>query len=235
MNSKEKHFLDSFLDLRLDEDFKKVNGLNCFPWIGKGYIASENKILLVGESSYAKSDSQLKEHFNNTNYTREIIAGDYNTKYYNNMFNALLGGNKFNKNSFWNLVSFYNIVQRPMNYIDPNRDQPNEKDFQDGWRIYYRIIEILKPETVIFFGLNSVVNFQDDTLNNWNRVSFKQLNKIGANYPRSIVLKDGESNEVNMLFVKHPSRYFSHSRWHEFLKEKIPTQINHLQNICIDK
>ncbi len=233
MENSTTQYLTKFLNIDLDEKFATIENLNCFPWVGKEFLNSNNKILIVAESSYGSTENQINEHLRNKNYTREIIAEDNDTKYYNNMFKALLGNNSFSKDSFWNNVSFYNLVQRPMNYIDNNREQPKFEDYQKGWNTFYRVIEILEPKIILLFSLNAVIHFQDDASKRWNKSSFKKLSKVGKNYPRIIEIDNNKNHKKKMIFVKHPSRYFSPPKWNLFLKENILEEIKYLENNCL--
>jgi hypothetical protein len=122
-----------------------------------------------------------------------------------------------------------------MNYIDKNREQPKYEDYQNGWNTFYKVIEVLEPSIVLLFSLNAVVNFQDDTTKTWNRISFKQLNKVGRNYPRIIEIVNHKKHKIKMIFVKHPSSYFSPPIWNLFLKDNTPEEIKYLEYNCIPK
>jgi hypothetical protein len=134
---------------------------------------------------------------------------------------------------FWSEISFYNFIQQSMNYIGKRREQPTATDFVESWQIFYRLIDILRPNTIIFLGLSSVINYQTDNLNKWQKVSFNKLNKVGSNYPRIIKLNNKENHEVKIIFIRHPSQYFSHIKWHTFLSEQIPDEIKWLKSIVI--
>ncbi len=46
-----------YLDRQLDKEFDKVENLTWYPWVGKDYVNSERKILIIGESHYLNEGS----------------------------------------------------------------------------------------------------------------------------------------------------------------------------------
>ena len=216
-----------------DENFAKINALKWLPWVGDQFssLQYDNRLLIVGESHYHDNSETSINNHNSPILTREVIdemAIDrcyYGTKIFPNFHRAILGNDEFDSLKFWNLVSFYNFIQRPMN---TNKERPNYDDYYYGWKNFFEIIEILKPKTCIFIGTtaaNSLIHSVQDS-------NFKSTEVIWEDYISNAYAKTAIINQdnysLNIIFIRHTSQMFSWPAWHEYLLKKIPDKIKWL-------
>ncbi|KQS89166.1 hypothetical protein [Chryseobacterium sp. Leaf394] len=78
-----------------------------------------------------------------------------------NFWQALLQ-KKPTKSELWKHISFYNFIQRSMDYSSFNgekREQPNSADFKNGWAVFAEVVKIVKPTDCIFLGLKASESF----------------------------------------------------------------------------
>lgn len=124
-------------DTSLDLAFANITGLKWLPWVGDNYLNLEtsNRLFVVGESHYHDTSQQSIDEQNSPNFTREVVQNIAINKNYRqfkifpNFHRALFRNDKFDTTAFWNLVSFYNFIQQPMN---TNKGRPSNTEFYDG-------------------------------------------------------------------------------------------------------
>ena len=215
-----------------DELFNEVEGLKWLPWVGSDY--SENRLLLVGESHYVRDESK-KVHFSNKNATVVTVADfvkGHNWNLFENTQYALIGTDKVDRKALWESVAFYNFIQRPM---DTPKGIPSRNDFKDGWKVFFELLKILKPSHCIFLG-SSGAEYLWPLIEKNNDIAFKKNNcslekrdrKIGSCFGKIAHL---EFDDVctDITFIRHPSKYFSKDKWHEYLMEKAGSILVDLQ------
>lgn len=208
-------------DTTFDIEFSKIQGLEWLPWIGINYENNKYKILIVGESHY-KIDGNNK--YLGKEYTQQCVEDgligkeDWYTSTYKGM-NRLLSGfdtpNTSCKKKLWQNLGFCNIIQRPM---EDQKKRPNKDDFLKGWEILRKVIDICKPDIIIFIGV---------TASKYCGCKIKSSFKIGTTNAREpIFIKN-----TNVIFSRHTCRCFSWTKWSkEYLEKYIPSEIKFLRD-----
>ena len=129
----------------------------------------------------------------------------------------MMGNDTFDTGPFWNQYAYYNFVQRPMN--EETGERPSDEDFDRAWHTFFELIKVLKPSRVLFLGNSSADRF--DICAKRNKIDYRpteRIKKIGSAYgKRSFVLQDGK--EIQLEFIRHPSKYFSWEEWRDYLLE----------------
>ena len=59
----------------------------------------------------------------------------------------------------------------------------------------------------------------------------KLLEKLNDAYPKKTSIRLDSKNNINIIFIKHSSCYFSPGKWHDFLKQQIPEAIEWLNRV----
>lgn len=213
----------------------KQEKIKWLPWVGENYLKSENKILVIGESHYYKPEENgsFEKHQSPT-FTKKVIKemaiekDYYSTKVFQNFHKAMMGNDNFNALKFWNQLAYFNFIQKPMN---TNKGRPNYDDFYNSWSSYIEIVKILQPKICIFIGTSAADSFNFFAeQNNLDYSKVQSLEKVGANYAKKSSLKIGKL-EINNYFIRHTSKYFSWSKWNEYLKKTLPEEIKFLEKI----
>ena len=222
----------------MEKELKELvenNTLMWLPWVGTEYLDSEVKFLIVGESHYFNPEELHSfEKHQNKFFTREVIEempmnrDYYQTKVFQNFHRAMIGNDTFDAKKFWNQISFYNFIQKPMN---TNKGRPTNEDYFENWNGFLKLVETIKPTICIFIGSSSANSFNSY----FSKISIdftpvKNMDKIGANYAKSSSLKVNNI-ELPIHFIKHTSQYFSWQKWNEYLKKTIPSEIQFLEAI----
>lgn len=218
----------SNIDRSFDENLNTVKGVSWLPWVGNKYaIAKSPRLLILGESNYDWGYG-AQERLADPEFSRQLIATDKgldvdsNQKFFRNIERLI-----YNKSivayeercNFWLNTCYFNLVQRPM---ESNKHRPTVKDYNSGWYIALKIIDILKPTHCIVCGSNWYsygalkLVATEGNLKNEKQIS----EKINGTYTRAITLNS--SLLARVVFIKHPSHHSSWSRWGEFLQSEIP-------------
>lgn len=216
-----------------DSALNDIPNLSWLPWIGTDYFKNYQRLLIIGESQYAQGETAnaYKEDLNRVNeidFTRNAVLKTQIQNHYkhpalDNLLKTLLGSGSIKKEKLWKEISFYNFVQRVMDYSsfeEKKTEQPIMADFDLGWKVFIEIVKILKPTDCIFIGVSAATPFERmmDQLNikRSNRITH---DKIGNTNPISASIEiDGHSTIIS--FVRHSSAYFSPEEWRPFLEEQ---------------
>lgn len=225
----------------LEQSLIKINGLSWMPWMGNdfGNASTKEKILFVGESHYI--NKQEDEHYYlHKSITRRIVkdmaidGNSYGSPFFENIHRMIFSSSNLTQDqreNFWANISFYNFVQTPMN---TKKGRPGKTEFEEGWRVFYQLIAIMKPTACIFLGV---------TAGNYYKIGSKHKHQFSlTDYKwgdvwfgrsRSIYLQLRQPNEesVELYFVKHPSSFFSPEKSREFLRYKNNGMMKYLKGL----
>ncbi len=192
------------------------------PWIGDNFKNQENKILLIGESHYAVNNGKpdpiaYNEFLTNRNSTIDVIRRNFNGEswsLFQNLYRALFRTSNIDRKLFWSKVAFYNFIQQPMT---STTERPSIDLFAKSYEGFKEVIDKHQVTHCIFLGNTAALYFDRELL---GKSTFKQVKsereKVGRFWATHKIITDGTS-EIKIYFIKHPSKYFSWSRWHEYL------------------
>jgi hypothetical protein len=225
------------MDTSFDFNLQKIIGLKWLPWVGSDYGKDENpKLLIIGETHYHdNTEWSIKQH-DRIDFTRLIVDElgiqkiIYNgSKMFPNLHRVIFNNTSFDSDKFWNLISFYNFIQRPMATI---KSRPSVTDFSNGWPVFFNVIDILKPKVCLFIGTTSAHTLSEALkTSNFEMTFSKWEDKISRVEPINITIKHKMGYEVKLIFIRHTSRGFSWSKWNQFLN----THFSHLMQTLSEK
>lgn len=229
------------MDKSIDSKLIDIKNAKWLPWIGDNYfsIPTDQRLLIIGESHYHdNTDESISKH-NSAAFTRRVIEemaigrDYYQTKIFPNLHRALFRNDQFDSQKFWNLVSFYNFVQRPMS---TNKARPTTEDFINGWITFFELIKFLKPKTCLFLGSGSVYTIHDAIKTTDLTVNGVHWEDRISNTPAKSALISGEDNfKTNLYFIRHTSQMFSWSKWNDYLMRVIPNHLIWFEEQLSDK
>ena len=232
----------TLLSLVNDRQFERIPGLTWYPWVGCKYFTAKRRVLIVAESHYntGKDVEQANERTKREKWnTRDIIQtysiknnGSGNT--YGNLFRCLFKTNEIKEDareSIWTNLAFYNFVQRPMNYNGKpwQKERPSDKDLQDGWKVFFEVIKILRPTDCIFVGVAAADKFNECAKDNkWNYidVEWRKVDNI-RNYARHFSISIDDYN-LNCIAIQHTSHHFSWHAWNSYLTKTNKVMMDYL-------
>ena len=220
------------IDPSYDKALEGIAGLTWWPWVGKSYRETDRKTFVLGESHYNSSPEPdaVAKIINKKAFTREIhqtnamgLANGIKTRYVRNIERALFRTKRpsvESVNAFWSSVIYHNLVLTPM---PTKKDRPAYDHYIEGWKVFIQLGELLKPAQCIVYGV------AEPKRNSLKKVCkslgipslFETLpNKISGIHPYRATLTL-DYGTLNMLFVRHPSQFFSWTTWGEILEKEI--------------
>ncbi|HRU29648.1 MAG TPA: hypothetical protein P5082_11820 [Treponema sp.] len=202
-----------------DADFTTIKELSWLPWVGSNY-GSKVKLLLIGESHYYR-ENQKGLYEKDQNSTREAIEESAIEEYwkvntYKNLNKLLSGTDKGNNKQVWSKVSYTNICQR----ILAVGERPNHLDYIEGWKVIFKVMNILKPDVCISIGVESYNHLEYFINSPLVKIEYlrKDLNISGTYAREAKIVLD---KEIKMIGIKHTSKYFAWEPWYEYLNRKL--------------
>jgi len=229
---KEKNLLKDTTKINFDYDDIFINTLNLpwLPWIGIDFNKTNSKIMILGESTYNwnPKDKSILDRIKNNNHLRVLhqnhainfkSKGNYVRNIERAIFNDKTPSDE-NKLNLWNSIVYHNLVLTCMPTI---KSRPSYNDYLEGWNKYLLLISLLKIKNSLVYGLESKkYNALREVLKKDN-INFKYIKlstKVGQNYPRIIEFEiDGLTHKL--LFIRHPSSFFSWKKWGIVINENI--------------
>ncbi len=214
-----------------NKQFEKIQDIKWYPWVGDNYekLPLEKRVFILGESSrYGIGDERnTLEKYDDKDYIKWHIEDarsgaykEYGSKLLTNMHKTLLGSDEVNTDIFWNNVVSTNFIQRALNYT--NKERPNGNDYAEAWRVLFDLFELLNPKKCIFFGSSAKNSLKNNIKANFSMEEISKDIKIGRCYGYSTRVFNNQSS-IDLIFIKHPSSYYSWKPWREYLIGKIPT------------
>lgn len=229
-----------------DEEFKKIEKLHWLPWVGDNYfnLHNDQKLIVVGNSHYAWDEGDVDENegvrlmLDKEDFTRQDVnktgmkegwwkeGKDTIPPRVTNIEKlfSIDSSDLKQKQLFWQSICYFNLIQRPLkSRKDIDKGQP--QDYLNGWKVFYKVTDILKPAYCLFIGVAAANHFSSDPANKNNYSSDRlksemKLNKTNGTYPRKMILKNNKGQLINMLFIKHTSKYFSPMLWKILMDEE---------------
>jgi hypothetical protein len=217
-------------DTSFDIAFEETSNIRWLPWVGKNFLFSPNKLFILGESTYNwKPQSQdvaerisRKDHLR-VLHTNHALNFDRSSKYVRNIERAIFG-ERHPKNSaksnLWNSIIYHNLVLRPMS---SSKERPTYSDYIAGWREFLSLLAITDSVECIVYGVEwQKIKSLRETLDEHHiNFDYKVLpDSISRSKPK-IITFELNNKKVKVLFIRHPSAFFSWKKWHDVLAREI--------------
>jgi hypothetical protein len=209
-----------------DQQLAALPGLNWLPWIGQHY--GDYKILILGDSHYYEKDKEERKWLDSKDATRGYI-NDHGLNSHNfpdrdflsSVENVLLNkaeASDEDREKIWTRVAFFNLVQRPMTN---GSTEPEDVDYDEGWRNFLNVVDIIKPTVCIKFGHRGIGRLgyllQNASPEVWSRDNYLEFYKDKGVYnnekkPYSINLTKGDY-QLRIHVGQHPSGRNRNFEW----------------------
>ncbi len=183
------------------QELNRWHFLTVAPWVGNNFEKLDQRILLVGHSTYIENpndytDDEIRAWLSDD--TEKVRNNTFTYKYWSNMLSAIRGSNFSDLviRQDWDNYALINYIQRIQ---APGLHQANEEDYTNAHKMFREAVSELKPTSIIFFTAQAF----DDLRN-------REGKPLGD---RFTINCSGVVSDV--LRLTHPSWYFSWSRAHE--------------------
>jgi hypothetical protein len=125
------------------------------------------------------------------------------------------------KTILWEHVSYYNFIQK---ILDSSNDRNiSDIEWENSWNIFYKIINILRPTHCLFCGVGIADSFKNS--GNEFQISEAKNKKSPDISNLRPVFERKNKDKTSLLFIRHPSAYFSWNKWGEFVEKQWPDLI----------
>jgi hypothetical protein len=221
------------IDQKFDSDFNKIENLMWLPFVGNTFTQSSkgSKLLIVGESHYLPDQKtswyhsvkemeftrqfMLKQLINENNDMEKILLNLQRTFFINEP-------TVIQKLKFWNSLSYYNFIQRPLESIS-KKHRPLESDYIIGWNTFFPVVEILKPNFCLFCG-KSFVTFNGAMIESMKRNNYDCIrhdDSFKSSGIKGVKIEFQKMDErIISLFILHPTSYmysYKPSEWNDYI------------------
>ena len=227
-------------DTQFDKEFDTVETLKRYPWVGNKYAESEFRILILGDSHYAVDDDgkTSEEEYNTCNtdkdYTRRVVRcvinnvckGEHTWPMFRNLINTFTSLTPDEVKHLWSKAAFYNFIQKPMEFVDKI---PEKEDCEIGWRCFYDVVNILKPDFCLFLGKRR------------KNSEMEMIRSLGGTYtigndlemdnkvtPCFGEIETKEGNKTRFGIIQHTSHYYSPEKWYLYFCNREPEVMRQL-------
>jgi len=225
-----------------DNALQSVLGLTWLPWVGQHFAgrSPDKRLLVVGESHYYNGATPQERQANREkwlvypNYTREVVSeslvnNEWSTRTLDTIPKVLLKTGNVDRARLWGACSYYNFVQRMMDYMrEGGPERPSWDDYLNGWNVFCQVISIIQPSHCFFIGVTAANSFnQWITSQNTFAGSIATTQKISGTWARAATV-EVDGNKTSLIFVKHLGLPLSWSKWHDYLQVQHPDLMNWL-------
>lgn len=225
----QKEKLNNFIDFSFDDELRHLINLNYLPWIGNK--SDSKRTLIVGESLYLWQEKNrdlvdIYKEATSEIFLRKTVSTqglllnkDKKThKFYRGIERLMKGKKNLSTEErvdFWKSIIFHQFVQEPMKDL---KTRPSQNQYENGALVLKEIIKLLNIEICVFLGSDlSKVNIVKVAYGEENFIIKDVENskiEVGNTFGRKRIAKY-DNKEVEFLFVRHPSAFFSWKKWHD--------------------
>lgn len=210
-----------------DQNLEARAQLTWLPWVGSQFCIHPLRTMILGESTYnwAPGNEIVAKRIAGRDHLRIIhrnhaLDFDRKSKYVRNIERAIFAVRKptaQEKQKLWSGTAYHNLVLRPM---ATRKHRPTVNDYESGWREALSLIDLLKVDQCLVYGLErskltALKAVCDES--NYVLAATPRLDKVGRSTPRLFSLSLG-SHIVRLLFIRHPSAYFSWKAWTQVIQ-----------------
>lgn len=217
-----------FIDHSFDLSLQARKTLPWLPWVGARFASSPVKTMVLGESVYEwnpATGSAARRYAEPTGLrrTHENCAMEFDKEatYVRNIERALFSVSKptdKQKHWLWTSVVYHNLV---LKLLESSRHRPNQSQFRAGWHETLDLCEVLAIEQCLVYGVDSVKALKEVAAERNINCRIQRVKPmLNRCYPRRGVVSDGERH-LKLLFIRHPSSYFSWDRWAGIIQENL--------------
>ena len=171
----------------------------------------------IFEARYAHATGLRETHNNHAlNFKRD-------SPYVRNVERAIFGAatpTDQQKRALWTSVVYHNLVLSPLCSIE---ERPSHPQFVTGWSEVLDLCGLLRVEQLLIYGVGSRGALREAARNKGLICHITKGPRVGLCAAR-LGLIDTGSAQIKLLFIRHPSEYFSWKRWGQVIRANLTIQ-----------
>lgn len=172
---------------------------------------ADEKIFLA---RYARTTGLRETHNNHAlNFGRD-------SPYVRNVERAIFAGatpTDEQKWALWTSVVYHNLVLSPLSSIE---ERPSHPQFVAGWSEVLDLCGLLRVEQLLIYGVGSRRALREAARNKGLVCHIKKGPQVGPCAARLGLIDTGTA-QIKLLFIRHPSEYFSWKRWGQVIRANL--------------
>ncbi|MDR5748800.1 hypothetical protein QCE73_37095 [Caballeronia sp. LZ029] len=208
------------LDLSFDHLFETRQQIKWWPWVGSEFSKSAVKTMILGESVYRWTEGEaFDKRYALTSGLRvthknHALKFDRDSRYVRNIERAIFqrrNPSDTQKQSLWLSVAYHNLV---LDFMKSVKRRPTEEQYQAGWTAALDLFDVMGVEQCLVFGVESLNALRLASREEGLHFSGERHpTKVGRFCARSALVHTKSGRAVKLLFVRHPSSFFSWRKW----------------------
>ncbi|GJH29264.1 hypothetical protein [Caballeronia novacaledonica] len=229
------------LDLSFDHLFETRQQIKWWPWVGSEFSRSAVKTMLLGESVYrwSKGEAFDKRYALTSGlrvtHSNHALDFDKKSRYVRNIERAIFqrrNPSDAQKQTLWSSVCYHNLVLEAMASA---KHRPESHHYEKGWAAALDLFDVLGIEQCLVFGVESASVLR--LIAGRNGISCKvrrHPTEVGRFCARSGSVHTATGRPVKLLFVRHPSSFFSWRKWSPVVQEGLRWDYASNAPVCKD-
>lgn len=223
---------ENLLDSSFDTAFANRPNLRWWPWVGENFSTCGVRTMLLGESVYNWGpgfEARYQRHDGlRETHRRHALEYRRDSRYVRNIERAIYHApapSEDQKRALWSSVAYHNLVLDPLKCI---KKRPTDEQYLEGWQEFFDLSHLMSIDQAIVYGLEANKISALMAAIKLRGASFKQSTlpaKVGRTRPRLITIFD-DGREFKLLFIRHPSAFFSWRQWAPVIREHLPPQFS---------
>lgn len=223
----------SFLDISYDHLFEARESLPWWPWVGSHFATSPFRTMVLGESIYEWEDENrtiFQERYARPTGLREThrnhaLSFGRNSRYVRNLERAIFAASTpkdEQKRALWTSITYHNLVLSPLRNIE---QRPSHTQFVKGWSETLDLCVLLRVEQLLIYGVGSRGALLEAARSKGLSCHIQKGPKVGRCTARLGSIDTGNT-KIKLLFIRHPSEFFSWQRWGHVIRENLAFQFH---------
>lgn len=210
-----------WLDHSFDERLRLLE-LPWLPWVGVRFREQPVRTLVLGESVYDYSTGKTEQestrqkildsdHLRLLHLNHGILAKKKSpyVRNFERAFYLKRRPSPGERTDLWSSVAYHNLVLR---MLRSSRSRPTDGDYVEGWMLFFKVSRSLGVQRVIVYGL------EERKIRALRSLPFLRIQRLpfvhaGPSKPICLEVECDSGHRVRMLFIRHPSAYFSWQDW----------------------
>lgn len=216
---------EGWLDRSFDHHFDALRGW--LPWVGARFRDQSVRTLILGESVYDYSETasgheriKQNDHLRHM-HLRHAIKAKKKLPFVRNFERAFYlkrHPSAQERQDLWSGVAYHNLVLR---MLRSRKARPSDEDYAEGWQHFIELCRCLGVQQVIVYGLEKR---KIDALRSLARTQSLVLADARPLKPVGLSVEIGSGREMRMVFIRHPSSYFSWKAWGKVVQHFVQSQ-----------
>ena len=119
-------------------------------------------------------------------------------------------------------MAYHNLALDPLKSL---KARPSYSQYLEGWNELLELTHLMAVDQAIVYGLESKKIAEAAKRRGSILQPSPMQTKVGRSRPKLITIRDGD-RAMKLLFIRHPSAFFSWRKWALVILEHLPIQEN---------